>query len=174
MTYPGLDPTVLIGGILQTFGSNAVLGKSELLISEADESDGSFLKLNSVINVVTNIDKEHIGYYKDYEDIKEAFVKFINNVPFYGASVVNIDDTGVRSILSKIHKKIITYGIESGDFQAKNIVFNSDNTRFDVFYKGIKLNTIVASNPRYPQRLQRTCFNSRFNAYGNRTTCYER
>lgn len=143
----GLDPTVLIGGILQTFGSNAVLGKSELLISEADESDGSFLKLNSVINVVTNIDKEHIGYYKDYEDIKEAFVKFINNVPFYGASVVNIDDTGVRSILSKIHKKIITYGIESGDFQAKNIVFNSDNTRFDVFYKGIKLNTIELQIP---------------------------
>ncbi|MGC9286813.1 MAG: UDP-N-acetylmuramate--L-alanine ligase [Hydrogenobaculum sp.] len=143
----GLDPTVLIGGILQTFGSNAVLGKSELLISEADESDGSFLKLNSVINVVTNIDKEHIGYYKDYEDIKEAFVQFINNVPFYGASIVNIDDAGVRSILSKIHKKIITYGIESGDFQAKNIKFYQDITVFDVFYKGIKLNTVELQIP---------------------------
>ena len=143
----GLDPTVLIGGILQTFGSNAVLGKSELLISEADESDGSFLKLNSVINVVTNIDKEHIGYYKDYEEIKEAFVQFINNVPFYGASVINIDDEGVKSILSKIHKKVITYGIESGDFQAKNIKVSPDTTSFDVFYKGIKLNTIELKIP---------------------------
>ncbi len=142
----GLDPTVLIGGILQTFGSNAVLGKSEILISEADESDGSFLKLNSVINVVTNIDKEHIGYYKDYDEIKEAFVSFINNVPFYGASVINIDDCGVKSIISKLNKKIITYGIESGDFQAKNISFN-DTTSFDVFYKGIKLNSIKLNIP---------------------------
>lgn len=143
----GTDPTVLIGGILQTFGSNAVLGKSEILISEADESDGSFLKLNSVINVVTNIDKEHIGYYKDYEDIKDAFVQFINNVPFYGASVINIDDIGVKSILSRLHKKILTYGIDSGDFQAKNIVFKEDYTNFDVFYKGIKLNNITIKIP---------------------------
>lgn len=143
----GIDPTVLIGGILQTFGSNAILGKSEILISEADESDGSFLKLNSIINVVTNIDKEHIGYYKDYEDIKEAFVNFINNVPFYGASVINIDDYGVKSIISKLHKKIITYGIETGDFQAKNIVFGKDKTVFDVFYKGIKLNNVSIEVP---------------------------
>jgi len=143
----GLDPTVLIGGILQTFGSNAVLGQSEILISEADESDGSFLKLNSVINVVTNIDKEHIGYYKDYEDIKEAFTQFINNVPFYGASVINIDDAGVKSIISKIHKKVITYGIESGDFQAKNIRVLPTLTAFDVFYKGIKLNNIELQIP---------------------------
>jgi len=88
----GYDPTVIIGGVLQKFGSNARLGKDNLIISEADESDGSFLKLIPTVAVITNIDKEHLGYYKDIQDIKSAFLRFANSIPFYGFCVMNADD----------------------------------------------------------------------------------
>ncbi|SHK50669.1 UDP-N-acetylmuramate--L-alanine ligase [Thermocrinis minervae] len=108
----GFDPTVIIGGILQRFGSNAKLGKDKLIISEADESDGSFLKILPTVAVITNIDKEHIGYYRDLEDIKEAFFKFAESVPFYGFCVVNVDDENSRHIVEGCSKRVVTYGIE--------------------------------------------------------------
>ena len=94
----GYDPTVIVGGILRSLGSNAKLGKDDLIISEADESDGSFLRLRPTVSVITNIDREHLGFYKDIEDIKRAFLEFANSVPFYGFCVINADDENCKDI----------------------------------------------------------------------------
>ncbi len=107
----GLDPTVVIGGKLEAYGSNARLGRGEFLVTEADESDGSFLKLTPTIVSINNIDIEHLGFYKDLEDIKKAFVDFANKVPFYGAVALNIDDEHTKSILPFIEKKVIKFGL---------------------------------------------------------------
>ena len=97
----GLDPTVVIGGSLQAFGSNARAGKGEFIVVEADESDGSFLKLSATIAVITNIDAEHLDHYKDLEDIKHSFIQFANKVPFYGSVILCLDDEENRSILPR-------------------------------------------------------------------------
>ena len=97
----GFDPTAVIGGRLNAFGSNAKLGKGDFLVAEADESDGSFLKLTPTIAVVTNIDREHLDHYADLEEIQSAFVAFANKVPFYGAAVLCLDDPNVQAILPK-------------------------------------------------------------------------
>jgi UDP-N-acetylmuramate--alanine ligase len=107
----GLDPTVVIGGKLEAYGSNARLGRGEFLVTEADESDGSFLKLTPTIVSINNIDIEHLGFYKDLEDIKKAFIDFANKVPFYGAVALNIDDKHTKSILPFIEKKVIKFGL---------------------------------------------------------------
>ena len=109
----GYDPTVVIGGKLASFGSNAKLGRGDFLVAEADESDGSFLKLSPTIVSINNIDLEHIGYYKDLEDIKNAFINFANKVPFYGAVAVNLDDKNTADIIPNIEKKVIKFGIEN-------------------------------------------------------------
>ena len=107
----GLDPTVVIGGKLEAYGSNARLGQGDFLVTEADESDGSFLKLTPTIVTINNIDVEHLGFYKDLEDIKRAFIEFANKVPFYGAVAVNIDDPNTSSIIPFIEKKVIKFGL---------------------------------------------------------------
>ena len=109
----GLDPTVVIGGRVNAFGTNAKLGEGEFLVAEADESDGSFLRLSPVVEVVTNIDLEHLDYYKDINEIKETFLQFIGKIPFYGAVIVCIDDPHVAEILQYIDKRIITYGLSA-------------------------------------------------------------
>ncbi len=130
----GLDPTVIIGGKLHLFsGQNARLGKGEILIAEADESDGSFLKLSPVVAVVTNIDKEHLDYYRSFENIKNSFLEFVNKVPFYGFSVVNIDDISVREIFPKITRKVVSYGINyPADYTGRDIKKTSDGYLFSV------------------------------------------
>ncbi len=129
----GLDPTVLIGGRLKIFGSNARLGTGEYLVAEADESDKSFLQLLPTIAVVTNIDIEHLDTYTDIEDIKNAFIKFVNKVPFYGAAVICIDDKHTQEILPSIKRKVITYGINTqADVVASNIELKEFNAAFDV------------------------------------------
>ncbi|MCX8076505.1 MAG: UDP-N-acetylmuramate--L-alanine ligase [Aquificaceae bacterium] len=119
----GYDPTVLIGGVLQSLGSNAKLGKDKLIISEADESDGSFLKLLPTVAVITNIDKEHLGFYKDLEDIKSAFLKFADAVPFYGFVVLNMDDQSCVWISERTHRKVVGYGLR------KDVNYYADNLR---------------------------------------------
>ncbi len=129
----GYDPTVVIGGKLEAFGSNAKLGRGEFIVTESDESDGSFLKLTPTIVSINNIDIEHIGYYKSLEDIKDAFVQFANKVPFYGAVAVNVDDKNVRSILPKIEKKIIRFGIyQEADIRAHDIRIKNGRYKFKV------------------------------------------
>ncbi len=129
----GLDPTVVIGGRLNSIGSNARLGRGEFLVAEADESDGSFLKLMPTIAVVTNIDPDHLDYYKGIGEIKETFLCFLNKIPFFGLAVLCLDHPNVQSLLPRLKKRITTYGLTSqADFQAKEIVFEGLSTSFDV------------------------------------------
>src|SRR5216110_3166710 len=106
----GLDPTVVVGGILNTIGSNARLGKGEFIVLEADESDRSFLLLSPTIAVVTNIEADHLDQYRDLEDIQTAFLSFINKVPFYGAAILCLDEPGVQSLIPQVKRRIVTYG----------------------------------------------------------------
>ena len=107
----GLDPTVVVGGRVGTLGSGARLGKGEFMVAEADESDRSFLKLTPTVAVVTNIDREHLDTYKDLADVQEAFIGFVNKVPFYGSAVLCLDDGPVQDILPRVERRVVTYGL---------------------------------------------------------------
>jgi UDP-N-acetylmuramate--alanine ligase len=107
----GLDPTVVVGGRLGVLGSGARLGRGDFMVAEADESDRSFLKLSPTVAVVTNIDREHLDTYKDLADVQEAFLGFLNKVPFYGAGVVCLDDGPVQDILPRVERRVVTYGL---------------------------------------------------------------
>ena len=135
--HGGLDPTVVIGGRLKATGSNARLGQGDFLVAEADESDGSFLKLSPTIAVVTNIDREHMDFFRTMEALKEAFRSFINKVPFYGAAIVCIENEYVRELLPFIHRRYITYGLtQEAQLYAANITKGFMSVRFEVVYKG--------------------------------------
>ncbi|HJT88126.1 MAG TPA: UDP-N-acetylmuramate--L-alanine ligase [Bryobacteraceae bacterium] len=111
LNYAGLDPTVVVGGRAATMGgSNARVGRSDFLVVESDESDGSFLKLAPIIAVVTNIDREHLDHYPTLDAIREAFIEFVNKVPFYGSVVVCLDDANVQAILPDVKRRVVTYG----------------------------------------------------------------
>ncbi len=130
----GIDPTVINGGIINRYGSNARLGKSDWWVIEADESDGSFLRLDGTIAVVTNIDPEHLEHYGSFDKVKDAFVAFIENVPFYGLAVMCVDHPEVQNILSRIRdRRVVTYGFSAlADVRADNVVPVPGGTRFDV------------------------------------------
>lgn len=132
----GMDPTIVNGGILNSLGTNAKLGQGEFLVAEADESDGSFLLLSPVIAIVTNIDLEHLDYFRDMDHIKETYLQFINKVPFYGSSIICLDEPNIQSIIPQIKKKFITYGLKTqSDMAAKNIQMKPMDIRFDVVYQ---------------------------------------
>jgi len=140
LQYGGLDPTVVIGGRVKNFGSlGAKLGKGDFLVAEADESDGSFLKLSPTITIVTNIDDDHLDYYKTFENLKEAFIKHINSIPFYGFAILCVNDPVVKSILNRVTRKYFTYGLVpqgtnvDADFTAKNIKLGPQGSIFDVY-----------------------------------------
>jgi UDP-N-acetylmuramate--alanine ligase len=127
----GLDPTVVIGGKLNSFGSNAKLGKGDLFVAEADESDGSFLRLTPTIAIITNIDRDHLDHYDSLEDIVKAFEMFLDKVPFYGAICACIDDPIVQLILPKVRRKLITYGLrQDADITAIEKVTDGINTKY--------------------------------------------
>ena len=128
------DPTVINGGVINSYNSNAKLGRSDWMVVEADESDGSFLKLPATFVIVTNIDAEHMDFYKNFKELKNAFKSFINNIPFYGAAIICIDNPTIQSIISEIEdKKIITYGLSpQADFRATNIFFKDSKTFFSL------------------------------------------
>ena len=107
----GLDPTVVVGGRVGTLGSGARLGRGEFMVAEADESDRSFLKLTPTVAIVTNIDREHLDTYKDLADVQEAFLNFVNKVPFYGSAVLCLDDPAVQDILPRVERRVVTYGV---------------------------------------------------------------
>ncbi len=135
-----LDPTVINGGIINSYGSNAHLGQGDWLVAEADESDGTFLKLPATIAVVTNIDPEHLENYKgSFDVLREAFKDYVENIPFYGFAVLCLDHSEVRDLAKKItDRRIITYGIESDDAEVKaeNITSSPDGSRYNVRVKG--------------------------------------
>ncbi|QDP19156.1 UDP-N-acetylmuramate--L-alanine ligase [Sphingomonas xanthus] len=130
----GIDPTVINGGVINAYGSNARLGKSDWMVVEADESDGSFLRLDGTIAVVTNIDPEHLEHYGNFDAIKDAFVEFVENVPFYGLAVMCVDHPEVQGVLSRIRdRRILTYGTSTlADLRAENIQPENGGSRFNV------------------------------------------
>jgi UDP-N-acetylmuramate--alanine ligase len=134
--HGGFDPTIIIGGKLKGIGSNAKLGRGEFLVAEADESDGSFLKLSPTIAVVTNIDREHMDFFKSMDRLKAAFLSFINKVPFYGVSFICNENEHVRELVPNIHRRYVTYGLSgSSDIRAADIEKRFMGTSFDVIYR---------------------------------------
>jgi len=135
LAHGGLDPTMVIGGRLDSIGSNARLGEGEFIVAEADESDGSFLSLNPYLAVITNIDREHLDYYPGIGEIKDAFLRFANSVPFYGAVILCSDCDNVRDILPRVKRKAITYGIyNEADLRAADISFTGLTSRFSLYH----------------------------------------
>ncbi len=129
----GLDPTVIVGGRLKHLNSGARMGQGDYLVAEADESDGSFLKLSPALAVITNIDNDHLDYYKTFDKICEAFVTYANHVPFYGCTIVCLDDPQVREQLPKMTRRIVTYGTDAAaKYRAKGITVDTGGTSFEV------------------------------------------
>ena len=144
----GLDPTVVIGGKLKSIDSNALLGEGDYIVAEADESDGSFLKISPTIAVVTNIDREHLDFYQDLNAIKEVFLSFIDKIPFYGLAVLCLDDEPIQDIIPNIQKRFTTYGMSTqANLQAKDVVFEGLKSRFHVHHLGVRLGEIVLNLP---------------------------
>jgi UDP-N-acetylmuramate--alanine ligase len=133
----GLDPTVIVGGISNTSGSNARLGGGDWMVVEADESDGSFLRLPAMIAVVTNIDPEHLDHYGNFESVRAAFTKFVENIPFYGFGIVCLDHPEVQALIGRVSdRRLITYGKSlQADVRAFNIRTGPDGSRFDIEFK---------------------------------------
>ncbi|MEO5706076.1 MAG: UDP-N-acetylmuramate--L-alanine ligase [Alteraurantiacibacter sp.] len=133
----GVDPTVINGGIIESYGSNARLGGSDWMVVEADESDGSFLRLDGTIAVVTNIDPEHLDHYGHFDAVKDAFLQFVENVPFYGAAVLCLDHPEVQKLIARVRdRRVITYGFSPhADVRAENLATEGNSTRFDAVHR---------------------------------------
>jgi len=138
--YTGYDPTVIVGGRLKTFGSSARLGKSDFFVAEADESDKTFLKIYPTIAVITNIDREHMNCYRDFEELKSSFVTYANRVPFYGSIVACLDNPHVQEILPLMERRVLTYGFTpQADFFATEMRYEKNKSYFNLNVKGEKI-----------------------------------
>jgi len=145
----GLDPTVIVGGKLSSFGgTNARLGHGDYIVVEADEFDRSFLQLTPVIAAITTLEREHLDIYTDLEDIKRAFVEFANKVPFYGFVILCLDEPSIQEILPLVRKKIVTYGLNTqSDLRAVNISFDANKSKFNLLRHGKDLGEIKLNVP---------------------------
>jgi UDP-N-acetylmuramate--alanine ligase len=144
----GFDPTIVVGGRVTALGANARLGQGEFLVAEADESDGSFLKLTPTIAVVTTIDAEHLDYYRDLAAIRETFLQFINKVPFYGVAVLCADQPEIQALLPRVEKRVITYGRENAaDLVAAAVRLQGLTARFEVLQRGEALGELTLQVP---------------------------
>jgi UDP-N-acetylmuramate--alanine ligase len=140
LAHAGMDPTAVVGGKVNTFGSNAKLGKGDYMVVEADESDGSFLRYSPAIAVVTNIDPEHLDHWKTAEALKAGFVDFVNRVPFYGLAVLCLDHPTVQSIIPLVEKRYVTYGLTpQADYRADAVALDGHEVAFDAFRRGEQL-----------------------------------
>ncbi|MBW1666531.1 MAG: UDP-N-acetylmuramate--L-alanine ligase [Deltaproteobacteria bacterium] len=151
LTAAGLDPTVVIGGRLDIWGgSNAKLGQGEILVAESDESDGSFTVLSPTMSVVTNIDYEHMDHYNDMDALREAFVSFVNKIPFYGLAVLCLDCEEIQGIIPHLKKRYLTYGMSSqADLRAREVDRSDLATGFEVVYRNHSLGRVVVGMPGY-------------------------
>src|SRR6185503_4071292 len=148
LSAAGLDPTVVIGGKLNALGSNARLGQGEILVAEADESDGSFLHLTPTVAVVTNIDPEHLDHYANLDAIKDAFVSFVQRVPFYGLAVLCLDHPNVQAILPRIDRRFCTYGFSAqADYRARGARFSGLESTFEIVRRGTSLGELTVRMP---------------------------
>ncbi len=144
----GLDPTIVIGGKVNALGSHARLGRGELLVAEADESDGSFLKLSPTIVAVTNMDREHLDHYGTMDRLTQAFIEFINKIPFYGVAVLCIDDPQLAAMLPSVTKRYVTYGLTPGaDLQGTDIELQERAAQFSARLKGADLGRFRVAMP---------------------------
>ena len=149
LTEGGFDPTVVIGGRLNIWGgSNARLGRSDFLVAEADESDGSFLALSPSIAVISNIDHEHIDFYRSMNNLRKTFIDFINKIPFYGRAILCVDDKEVQGLIPKLTKSYLTYGLNpQSDIRASGTSKEGLNTTFDVIFKSRLAGNVTISIP---------------------------
>src|SRR5205823_5847121 len=139
VAHAGLDPTAVVGGKLNAFGSNAKLGKGQLMVVEADESDGSFLRLSPTIAVITNVDPEHLDYYGTVDALQQAFVDFADRVPFYGLAVMCLDHPVVQHLIPRLTKRHVTYGISpQADWRADDVQLSAFQARFTVWHRGVR------------------------------------
>jgi UDP-N-acetylmuramate--alanine ligase len=139
----GLDPTIIIGGRLGVLGSNAKLGRGDLLVAEADESDGSFLRLSPTIAVVTNIDAEHLDHYGSLSKLQDSFADFLNKVPFYGVGIVCLDEARIQEIMPRLSRRLVTYGFSAqADLSAAAIELKEFHAAFDVLLQGKKIGRV--------------------------------
>jgi UDP-N-acetylmuramate--alanine ligase len=137
LAHAGLDPTAVVGGKVNAFGSNAKLGKGDTMVVEADESDGSFLHISPTIAVVTNIDPEHLDHWKTAEALRRGFLEFVNRVPFYGLAILCIDHPTVQSLIPEVEKRFVTYGeAPQADYRAANIAVGGPQVSFDAIRRG--------------------------------------
>ncbi len=140
LTAGGLDPTVVVGGRMHNIGTGARVGRGDFLVAEADESDGSFLKLSPALGVITNIDDDHLDYWKTMDALDAAFADFGDKIPFYGALFVGLDDAGCRRILPRLHRRVVTYGLSAGaDIRAEDLRPSPAETRYNVYRGAEKL-----------------------------------
>jgi UDP-N-acetylmuramate--alanine ligase len=153
----GLDPTVVVGGRVDMFGSNARAGQSRYLVAEADESDRSFLKLSPILAVVTNLDREHMENYSGWADVEQCFVDFMNKVPFYGATTACIDDPMLRAILPRVQRRVVTYGESSeADFRLILLPKQDGKQMFEVNARGIVIGPFQLRVPGHHNVLNAT------------------
>jgi UDP-N-acetylmuramate--alanine ligase len=144
----GFDPTVVVGGRLGVLGSGARLGKGEFMVAEADESDRSFLKLSPTIAVVTNIDREHLDTYRDLQDVQDAFVGFVNKIPFYGAAVLCLDDPPVQDILPRVERRLVSYGLSwHAHVSARDVELTPTGANYTAVQRGSALGPIALNVP---------------------------
>jgi len=144
----GLDPTVIVGGILQHLGSGARVGKGEFVVAEADESDRSFLKLTPTLAVVTNIDREHLDTYRDLDDLQAAFVGFLNKVPFYGSGIVCLDDGPTRDIVARVERRVLTYGLSpQAHVSARDVRLGAESSTYEVTLDDAPLGPVALAVP---------------------------
>ena len=137
LDHAGLDPTTVIGGRVATIGGGARVGKSEILVAEADESDRTFLRLLPVLAVVTGIDREHLDAYEGMDDLLDSFLSFVNMIPFYGAAIVCTDGENVRSLLPRIRRRVVTYGLSpDAEVSAEGISISEEGTRYELRVRG--------------------------------------
>ncbi len=144
----GLDPTVVVGGRINALGSNARMGEGEYLVAEADESDGTFLRLTPTIAIVTNIDEEHLDFYENYDAIKTAFLEFVNKVPFYGFSVLCLDHPAIQEFIPHVEKQFVTYGFGTqADYIGEDFRYENGQAVFGVKKRGERLGEIQLTMP---------------------------
>ncbi len=148
LSYGKLDPTIVVGGKVKTMGTNARLGRGDFMVVEADESDGSFLKLSPVISVLTNIDEEHMDYYKNMDELENAFMAFLDKIPFYGLSVLCIDCPRTKELSHNFKKRFITYGFDKeAELRAQDVKISGFETNFDVYLNGADLGSVTLHVP---------------------------
>ncbi|MDV2502544.1 MAG: UDP-N-acetylmuramate--L-alanine ligase [bacterium] len=148
LTHGGLDPTIVIGGRLNVWETNARLGQGRYLVAEADESDGSFLNLSPTVAVVTTIDEEHLDFYRDLAHLQETFLSFINKIPFYGLAVLCLDEPHIQALIPRIEKRMVTYGLSSqADFLGQDIDRKGLETSYTARYQGSPLGRVRLQMP---------------------------